>query len=93
MARARNGGNSRLPRRRRSADPMAAYDRLSPELRAWLAAAALPWSPRSARKAWARALAAARGDTAAARTALTALEARLLARDAPGVWGPGHPSG
>ena len=35
---------SSLAARRRTQDPMAAYDRLPPELRGWLAQAALPWS-------------------------------------------------
>ncbi|QDL93612.1 hypothetical protein FDP22_06515 [Paroceanicella profunda] len=78
-----NAGASALPRRRRTTDPMAAFDRLPPDLRAWLAGAARPWSPRSAHRAWQRALRDARGDTATARAALTALEARLLLRDAP----------
>mgnify|MGYP005859736387 CR=1 FL=1 len=70
------------PRRRRAADPMADYDRLPRELRAWLAGAALPWSPRSAARAFARGLAEARGDKAAALGYLDALEARRLAAEA-----------
>ncbi|MEC9104487.1 MAG: DUF6525 family protein, partial [Pseudomonadota bacterium] len=34
-----------LRRRRRPADPMQAYDALPRPLRAWMAQAALPWSP------------------------------------------------
>ncbi|WP_260349929.1 DUF6525 family protein, partial [Alloyangia mangrovi] len=45
-----------MPTRRREGDVMSAYDRLPPELRAWLAQAALPWSPRSALRAWRGAL-------------------------------------
>lgn len=51
----RRGGNlgstaQRL--RRRSADPMAAFDALPAPLRCWLAQAALPWSPASCRRLW-----------------------------------------
>lgn len=78
-------------RTRAAADPMRAYDRLPAPLRAWLARASLPWSPASARRIWDRALAAARGDTAAALAALARAERRTLARDVPRIWGPGHP--
>ena len=87
----RNLGNSRLPHRRRRGDPMAEYDRLPPELRRWLAAARLPWSPRSALRIWRRALARHGGDPDRARGALTGLEAALLRKDCARVWGPLHP--
>jgi hypothetical protein len=48
---------------------MRAFDRLPRDLRLWLHEAALPWSPRSAARAWARARAA--GETPA--TALSRL--------------------
>ncbi|MEE3098541.1 MAG: DUF6525 family protein, partial [Pseudomonadota bacterium] len=80
-------GELRLPRRRRHADPMAEFDRLPRPLRLWLAAAALPWSPRSAARAWAAALRLARGDETTALARLDAMQARRLARareeDAP----------
>jgi hypothetical protein len=79
-------------RRRPRTDPMADYDRAPPELRAWLAAAALPWAPASAMRAYGRALRAARGDRAAALATLSARAARLVARDAGRVWGRGHPA-
>ena len=44
-------------RRRRRADPMQAFDALPRPLRAWIAQAALPWSPASCRRIWLRALA------------------------------------
>ncbi len=47
-----NLGQTPLPRRRRAADPMRAYDRQPAPLRAWLAQAALPWSPASCRRIW-----------------------------------------
>lgn len=77
-------------RRRRRAAPMLRFDRLPPELRLWLAQAALPWSPDSALRLWRRALAET-GCPKAAQARLDAAEARLLCRDAPRVWGPAHP--
>ena len=77
-------------RRRRRADPMRHYDGLPAELRRWLAQAALPWSPASARTLWHRALRET-GCPCAACDRLDAAEARLLARDAPRIWGRGHP--
>ena len=72
------GGNlaTSLPRRRQRGCPMAAYDRLPPELRRWLAEAALPWSAASVLRVWHRA-----GDPARALARLSALEAGQLARD------------
>lgn len=80
---ARNPGNlgqtaQRL--RRRSTDPMAAYDALPPPLRAWLSAAALPWSPASCLRLWRR----LRKEGASVPEALAALdkaERRALARE------------
>ena len=77
---------------RRSALSMRRFDRLPPELRAWLHQAALPWSVKSARKQWARALHRAGGDVAAARAMLDRAQARALARDARVIWGPDHPA-
>ncbi len=75
--------SSNLSRRRKprpARDPMAEFDRLPPELRRWLTQAALPWSPRSALRAWQRALAQSRApQDALAR--LDALQAARLARD------------
>lgn len=51
----RNLGENKLRGRRRSRDPMRSYDALPTPLRQWLAQAALPWSPESARKIWNRA--------------------------------------
>ena len=42
-------------RRRRRPDPMQAYDDLPRSLRAWMAQAALPWSPASCRRIWVKA--------------------------------------
>lgn len=80
---------TRLPRRR--ADPMRAFDSLPPPLRAWLAQAVLPWSAASVLRLWQRAL----RETRSERLALARLaeaEARLIARDAARIWGPGHPA-
>ncbi|MCF1707825.1 DUF6525 family protein [Tabrizicola sp. J26] len=67
---------SALPVRYR-AGGMAAYDRLPPELRRWLAAAALPWSVQSALRIWQRARAEGRDPV----QMLTRAEQKTLARD------------
>ena len=80
-----NLGQTGLRARRRSADPMADYDRLSPDLRAWIAGAVLPWSPRSVARTFQAALNRRGGDRAAALADLAAAEARRLSRaTAPG---------
>ncbi|WP_102226775.1 DUF6525 family protein [Acidimangrovimonas sediminis] len=75
-----NLGSARVRKRRRSADPMAEYDRLPAPLRQWLAGAVLPWSARSAARAWNAALGRVGGDPARARDVLTEIEARQLSR-------------
>lgn len=67
------------------------FDRLPPELRAWLAGAALPWSPRSISRIWPRLLREERGSITAALTRLDAAERRMLAKDCPKVWGQSYP--
>lgn len=79
--------NARTSLKRRGGS-MRAHDALPPELRRWLQDAALPWSARSALKIWDRARRA--GEDGCAR--LERAEARMLARDAARVWGPGHPA-
>jgi Family of unknown function (DUF6525) len=76
----------------RRADPMAAYDRLPPDLRLWLAGAALPWSAASVLRLWQRALRDT-GCPRAARDRLAHAEAKTLARDAARVWGKSYPVG
>lgn len=84
--------NLATPRARwRKTDPMAAHDRLPPELRTWAAGAALPWSAASVLRLWQRALRET-GCPEAARARLTRAEARTLARDAAKVWGDGYPT-
>ena len=73
-------------------DPMRAFDALPPPARRWLAGAKLPWSARSVARLWARALREERGSVAAALARLEAAEQRLLAKDAPRVWGQGFPA-
>lgn len=73
--------NTALPRARRAANPMTAYDRLPHALRGWLAQAVLPWSARSAARAWSRALRDCAGDESAALARLDRIEAATLARD------------
>ncbi len=74
-----------LPRKRRAGRPMAEYDQLPPPLRAWLAGAALPWSPRSAKRLWRDALRKTGGDQQQALALLSAAEQRRLDRDAT-IW-------
>ncbi|MFC2969079.1 DUF6525 family protein [Acidimangrovimonas pyrenivorans] len=75
-----NLGATPVRKSKRHGNPMAAYDRLPPPLRAWLAQAVLPWSARSASRAWASALRRADGDPDRARVLLTEAETRQLAR-------------
>ncbi|TMV91394.1 hypothetical protein FGG78_10590 [Thioclava sp. BHET1] len=73
-----------LRRTCRRSDPMAEFDRLPAPARAWAQRAVLPWSARSIRRIWARALSETRSEEAAlARLArLARAEARTLAREA-----------
>ncbi|MFT4014449.1 MAG: DUF6525 family protein [Paracoccus sp. (in: a-proteobacteria)] len=80
-------------RRRNRPRPMERYDRLPPELRQWLAAAALPWSPHSALKLWNRLCRECGGDADAMRSRLELAEARMLAKDAAKTWGTAYPTG
>ena len=76
----RNLGQSTLRRKRRSGDPMPAYDGLPPPLGQWLSAAALPWSPTSARRLWFKLR--SKGLTQEEMiVSLSEVEARTLARD------------
>lgn len=72
-----NLGAVALPVRRRAASPMAEFDRLPPPLRRWLARAALPWSPRSVARTYARARAAL-GSEEAALAELDRIERRRI---------------
>ncbi len=84
-------GNLASPRARwRRVDTMAAYDRLPPDLRSWLAEAALPWSAASVLRLWQRALRET-GCTGSARARLAAAERKTLAREAARVWGLAYP--
>ncbi len=78
-------------RRKPQADPMGTFDALPPALRRWLSQACLPWSPRSARRLWLRALARQGGDTTAALASLDRAERAALSRDQPRIWGGAHP--
>jgi len=76
----RNLGQTSLRRKRRATDPMAAYDRLPPDLRKWLADASLPWSPKSAQRIWVKSLAKGMSHEEAL-AALARAEAATLSRD------------
>jgi hypothetical protein len=80
MRRGGNLGATRLRARQRKVDPMRVYDSLPPELRAWLAHAALPWSPLSCLRLWRRAL-REEGCVDRARARLDRTEAACLERD------------
>lgn len=82
---------STLKRRSRPGDPMAAYDRLPPELRLWLAGAVLPWSARSVLRLWHRALSDCGEDRERALGHLSRIEAARLRRDTVALWGAAHP--
>ena len=69
---------------------MREYDRLPSELRCWLAGALLPWGPKSAKQAYARALSQTR-DPEKALHKLSRIEARLIAKDIEKIWGAEHP--
>lgn len=77
---------------RRCPLPMDRYDRLPPELRRWLAGAALPWSPASALKLWTRICKDCGTDSDAIRQRLDRAEARMLAKDAARIWGASYPA-
>jgi hypothetical protein len=85
-----NRGQTSLKLKRRNEDPMREFDRLPPELRAWLASAVLPWRPRSVRRAFDRAVARTR-DRSRALEELDRLQDKLVAKDAREVWGQEYP--
>lgn len=71
---------------RHNTDPMAADDRLHPDLQLWLAEAALAWSAASVLRLWQRAMRET-GSVQAARDHLARAEAGTLAREAERVRG------
>ena len=64
----------------RKADPMAEFDLLPAPLRGWLRGAALPWSARSARRVWDKALLET-GCEQQALARLTKAERQTLAKE------------
>jgi hypothetical protein len=70
-------------RRRRRENPMAAHDRLPAPARAWVTRAVLPWSAASVARVWSRALRETGCETMALER-LSAIEARMIARDKGG---------
>ena len=85
-----NRGRTSLKCKRRNEDPMREFDRLPRELRMWVAAADLPWRPRSVRRSFDRALSET-GDANAALKELDLLQKRLISKDVKKVWGHNHP--
>ncbi len=84
------GNLSTSLKRRSRGRAMDRYDRLPPDLRRWLAGAALPWSPCSVLRLWRRFRRECAGDADAIRRRMDLAEARMLARDAPGIRGAAH---
>lgn len=82
--------NSSLRRKKKHRDPMKYYDVLPCDLRRWLASALLPWSPRSALKAYQKALRAT-GSSEAALAELNKKQIRLLEKDCAIIWGEQYP--
>lgn len=80
--RAGNQGDTGLKRRRRRSDPMDDYDSLTPELRAWLQQARLPWSPHSCKRIWTKARASG-ATTTEALAHLDRIETATLGRAQP----------
>lgn len=76
----RNLGQCSLRRKRRSDDPMDAFDALPASVRQWVAQATLPWSPTSVRRIWSKSRAKGLSDVEALMS-LAQAEARALARD------------
>lgn len=87
----RNLGKTSLKCKRSNGNSMRDYDNLSPELRAWLASAALPWRPRSVQRAFNQAIARTQ-DKAHALAELDRMQDRLVAKDVCKVWGQDHPN-
>lgn len=80
-----------LRKKRRSAHPMAEFDRLPCELRQWLAHADLPWSAKSTLRLWNKALDQHNGNRYAALEYMTHCELSKMKKDAPEVWGASYP--
>lgn len=69
---------------------MADYDNLPSDLRVWLSNAILPWGPKSVQRAYKKAQRKGHCDRRALEE-LDRIEQRLIAKDAPFVWGEGYP--
>ena len=85
-----NNLNSSLRLKKKHVDPMKCYDELPFELRQWLASALLPWSPRSALKAYQKALRTT-GSSEGALDELDKKQTRLLEKDCAMIWGKQYP--
>ena len=70
---------------------MREFDGLPSEVRNWMASAQLPWSPRSVRRAYHKALSRT-GDSDEAIRTLDEMQSRLVAKDVKRVWGADHPA-
>ena len=86
-----NRGRTSLKCKRSRGNAMRAYDRLAPDLRAWVANAMLPWRAGSVESAFAKALAKT-GSRSEALKALDQMQNRLLAKDGVRIWGDAYPT-
>ena len=70
---------------------MREFDRLPPELRRWMAGAALPWRAKTVLAAYDKAMAKT-GNPKDAISALDDIQSKLVAKDARKIWGLDHPA-
>ena len=76
----KNLGETRLRKHRRASDPMKEFDRMPKLLREWLNEALFPWAPKSAYRAYKKAL-KKNGDTKVALQHLDNLQQKRLSAD------------
>lgn len=86
----KNRGATSLKTTRRARNPMGEYDRLPPQLRAWVSRAMLPWRAATVQRAYDKALARV-GDPEQALDELDRLQRSLVTKDAMRIWGADHP--
>lgn len=88
----KGGGNCRAARATwQTGNTMAEHDRLPPDLRRFMAEAALPWSARSVLRLWRKGLAETGCRLRALERVRRAAEATLR-RETRETWGPDHPA-
>jgi len=85
-----NRGTTSLKTKRRARHPMQDYDRLPPQLRAWVSEAMLPWRAVTVQRAYDKALSRVGTHDRALRE-LDRIQRNLVAKDAVRIWGANHP--